>query len=89
MLSLLIVLFLAYILIAYFYTSYSNYKEDVDDNFEKTKNYINTSISKIDNNIKSSINENNIKITNTSNYISDINTKVNRTNLKISDNNFF
>ena len=42
---LVLVLFLAYILIAYFYTSYSNYKVDVDDNFEKTKNYINTSIS--------------------------------------------
>ena len=83
---LVLVLFLAYILIAYFYTSYSNYKVDVDDNFEKTKNYINTSISKIDNNIISSITENNIKINNTSNYISDINTRVNRFNLKSDDN---
>ena len=83
---LVLVLFLAYILIAYFYTSYSNYKEDVDDNFEKTKNYINTSISKIDDNIRSSITENNTKINNTSNYISDINKKVNRVDLKSEDN---
>lgn len=83
---LVLVLFLAYILIAYFYTSYSNYKEDVDDNFEKTKNYINTSISKIDDNIRSSITENNTKINNTSNYINDINTKVNRVDLKSQDN---
>jgi hypothetical protein len=83
---LVLVLFLAYILIAYFYTSYSNYKEDVDDNFEKTKNYINTSISKIDDNIRSSITENNTKINNTSNYINDINTKVNRVDLKSEDN---
>jgi hypothetical protein len=83
---LVLVLFLAYILIAYFYTSYSNYKEDVDDNFEKTKNYINTSISKIDDNIRSSITENNTKINNTSNYINDINKKVSRVDLKSEDN---
>jgi hypothetical protein len=83
---LVLVLFLAYILIAYFYTSYSNYKEDVDDNFEKTKTYINSTISKLDNNIRSSINENNTKINSTSNYISDINTKVNRFDLKNKDN---
>ena len=83
---LVLVLFLAYILIAYFYTSYSNYKEDVDDTFEKTKNYINTSISKIDDNIRSSITENNTKINNTSNYISDINRKINRVDLKTEDN---
>lgn len=83
---LVIVLFLAYILIAYFYTSYSNYKNDVDDNFEKTKNYINTSISKIDDNIRSSITENNTKINSTSNYINDINKKVNRVDLKTEDN---
>jgi hypothetical protein len=76
---LVLVLFLAYILIAYFYTSYSNYKEDVDDNFEKTKNYINTSISKIDDNIRSSITENNTKI-------NDINKKVSRVDLKSEDN---
>ena len=84
---LVLVLFLAYILIAYFYTSYSNYKGDVDDNFEKTKNYINTSISKIDDNIRSSITENNNKINNTSNYINEINKKVSRVELKSEDNN--
>jgi hypothetical protein len=83
---LVLVLFLAYILIAYFYTSYSNYKGDVDDNFEKTKNYINTSISKIDDNIRSSITENNNKINNTSNYINEINKKVSRVELKSEDN---
>jgi len=82
---LVIVLFLAYILIAYFYSSYSNYKEDVDDNFEKTKNYINSSITKLNNNIHSSINENNTKINNTSNYINDINSRVNRVDLKSKD----
>ena len=85
---LVIVLFLAYILIAYFYTSYNNYKDDVDDNFEKTKNYINTTISKIDDNIRSSITENNSKINSTSNYISDIDKKINRVNLKTEDNYF-
>jgi predicted PurR-regulated permease PerM len=83
---LVLVLFLAYILIAYFYTSYSNYKGDVDDNFEKTKNYINTSFSKIDDNIRSSITENNNKINNTSNYINEINKKVSRVELKSEDN---
>ena len=83
---LVLVLFLAYILIAYFYTSYSNYKEDVDVNFEKTKNYINLNITKLDSNIRTSIDENNTKIFNTSNYISDINTKVNRNDLKYTDN---
>lgn len=85
---LVIVLFLAYILIAYFYTSYSNYKNDVDDNFEKTKNYINTTISKIDDNIRSSVTENNSKINGTSNYINDIDKKINRVNLKTEDNYF-
>jgi hypothetical protein len=83
---LVLVLFLAYILIAYFYSSYNNYKEDVDDNFEKTKNYINTTISKLDNNIRSSVTENNTKIISTSNYISDINNRVNRVDLKFKDN---
>lgn len=82
---LVIVLFLVYILIAYFYTSYNNYKEDVDDNFEKTKNYINSSITKLNHNIHSSINENNTKINNTSNYINDINSRVNRVDLKSKD----
>lgn len=83
---LVLVLFLAYILIAYFYTSYSNYKDDVDVNFEKTKNYINLNITKLDSNIRTSIDENNTKIFNTSNYISDINTKVNRNDLRYTDN---
>jgi len=82
---LVLVLFLAYILIAYFYSSYSNYKEDVDDNFDKTKKYINSTMYKLDNNIRSSITENNTKINNTSNYISDINTRVNRVDLKFTD----
>jgi len=83
---LVLILFLAYILIAYFYSSYSNYKEDVDDNFEKTKNYINLNISKLDNNIRSSINENNTRIKNTSNTINDLNTKITRVDLKGKDN---
>jgi len=83
---LVLVIFLAYILIAYFYSSYNNYKDDVDDNFEKTKNYINSTISKIDNNIRSSINENDIKIKNTSNQINDIDSKINRVDLKHKDN---
>ena len=81
-----IVLFLAYILIAYFYTSYNNYKVDVDDNFQETKKYINSSISIVDNNIRSSVIENNTKINNTSNYINDINKKVSRIDLKNDDN---
>jgi len=83
---LVLVIFLAYILIAYFYSSYNNYKDDVDDNFEKTKNYINSTVSKIDNNIRSSINENDVKIKNTSNLINDIDSKVNRFDLKHKDN---
>jgi len=83
---LVLVIFLAYILIAYFYSSYNNYKDDVDDNFEKTKNYINSTVSKIDNNIRSSINENEVKIKNTSNLINDIDSKVNRFDLKHKDN---
>lgn len=83
---LVLVLFLVYILIAYFYTSYSNYKEDVDDNFSKTKNYINTTISKIDDNIRSSITENNTKINNTSNLINNIDSKVNKNYYKSEDN---
>jgi hypothetical protein len=83
---LVLVLFLVYILIAYFYTSYSNYKEDVDDNFSKTKNYINTTISKIDDNIRSSITENNTKINNTSNLINNIDSKVNKNYYKTEDN---
>jgi len=82
----ILVLFLAFILIAYFYSSYNNYKEDVDTNFTKTKDYINKTVSVLDNNIKTSINENNLKINNTSNYINDINNKVNRNDLKSTDN---
>ena len=83
---LVLVLFLAYILIAYFYNSYNNYKEDVDDNFDRTKNYINSTMTKIDTNIRTSVNENNNKITNTCNYINDINSKVNRLDLRTNDN---
>lgn len=83
---LILVLFLAYILIAYFYSSYNNYKDDVDDNFEKTKNYINSSVSTLDNNIKTSVNENNIKINNTSNTINDINYRINSVDTKHVNN---
>jgi hypothetical protein len=47
----IVVLFLAYILIAYFYNSYINHKSDVKTNFKETTSYINTTTTKIDNNI--------------------------------------
>jgi len=82
----ILVLFLAFVLIAYFYSSYNNYKEDVDINFSKTKEYINKTVSTLNNNIKTSIQNNNDKINNTSNYIFDINNRVNRTELRSTDN---
>ncbi len=82
----ILVLFLAFILIAYFYSSYNNYKDDVDTNFSKTKEYINKTVVALDNNIKTSIQNNNDKINNTSNYIFDINNRVNRTDLRSTDN---
>lgn len=82
----ILVLFLAFILIAYFYSSYNNYKQDVDTNFSKTKEYINKTVLALDNNIKTSIQNNNDKINNTSNYIFDINNRVNRTDLRSTDN---
>jgi len=80
-LILVIILFLAYVIIAYFYSSYNTYKEDVDNNFEKTKDYINSSISTLDTNFKTSIKE----INNNSNTINDINTRINRIDLKYKD----
>jgi len=87
----IIILFLAYILIAHFYNNYLDYKNNVNKNFIKTKDYINNTTTTLDDNIK--INKE--KINNVDNQfnlkISDINTKIidinsNTTNLNSSIN---
>jgi len=51
MIFIVLLLFLAYLLIAYFYNSYDTYKIKVNDNFTKTKDYINTTTTTLDTNM--------------------------------------
>jgi hypothetical protein len=53
----IIVLFLAYILIGYFYNNYKENKENVYDNLRKTTRYINKTNDTLSSNITSSINK--------------------------------
>lgn len=53
----IIVLVLVLILIYQFYGSYNDYKIKINDNLEKTKNYINSTTIKLDNNIKNNTND--------------------------------
>jgi len=98
----IIVLFLAYILIAHFYNNYINYKNNVNDNFNKTKDYINTTTTSLNKSIKTNTNNiddvdlklttkiNNISndVINTNNNITSISSNVSSlTNSNINNNN--
>jgi len=98
----IIVLFLAYILIAHFYNNYINYKNNVNDNFNKTKDYINTTTTSLNTSIKTNTNNiddvdlklttkiNNISndVINTNNNITSISSNVSSlTNSNINNNN--
>ena len=60
MILIVVLLFLAYLLIAYFYNSYDTYKITTNDNFTKTKDYINNTTKTLDTNMNTlNINTNN------------------------------
>lgn len=97
MILIVVLLFLAYLLIAYFYNSYDTYKITTNDNFTKTKDYINNTTKSLDTNMNTlnintnnkygSIidnikNENNIKF----NMIDSNLLKVNSNNLNLQSN---
>jgi len=66
--AIIIILFLAYVLIAYFYNNYKEYKVNVDDTFYDTKSYINKTNKTLSSNITNTVN----KIDNVNNNLTNI-----------------
>jgi hypothetical protein len=87
-----VLLFLAYLLIAYFYNSYDTYKIKTNDNFTKTKDYINNTTKTLDTNMTTlNINTNNKYAAIIDNIKNENNIKFNKIDsnlLLVSSNNF-